>query len=452
MLHIARLYYTASLALGFGSLMWFVKTKQSQSRGDAVVASLLLFGASLINLRFGAMFVGILFVYLWLSVPKMNRLRWIAATLSTSALILAVLVYAVMSLKNPAAAQTNYSFVRQSMWPTGFVFAAGMHLFPLLYVVVSRMQDFNRWERALVVASGSYFGSLALCFAGHWTYYGDFLLGSDHTVLNRFSDLALIGGLLGFVLGWRIPFRFETDPFVSGDEGQKRNRSDAPSNSVEWFLIWALAFMVLGMSAFGQGWGQRFAPQRFLVLLGVPLSVVSAFALIRLRSSFPRSVRSYVVAMVMLGVTSVLVGSVVLLTPVGRSVSLLWSYRVDTITVADSKLIENIQSGVVLSAGRDADLVAMRTSARVIGGIGAMDLSDRPFDELERASSRFLFFGEDDVRRALIREWCIDTVYCPSGWTVSGFVASLRASPLFEEVATEGEGAIFRVNRAALDE
>ena len=74
------------------------------------------------------------------------------------------------------------------------------------------------------------------------------------------SDWALLALLPGVLLGWKwTPREHATDP-----------------PHLRWVAAWFLVLLAISVSATGQGWLLQFAPQRCLVLLGVPMALLAA--------------------------------------------------------------------------------------------------------------------------------------------------------------------------------
>ena len=247
------------------------------------------------------------------------------------------------------------------------------------------------------------------------------------------SDWALLGAAGGGIYG-----RSRRQVLASTDE------------SVAWVVPWLLVFTAIAVSAWGQGWFLRLTPQRLMLLLGLPLSILSATALQAWGRRRPYHARGYLATMILCGVASAIAGTLFFQGPLGRAAGKDPFARLhpEIMTPADAELLGHLTSGIVLAPQSFSDAIALRPGMRVLGGIGGTDLSDQMSTEIDPAVARF-FSGDPDIdRRAFLDEWCIDYVYCPDTWPVDAeVVAELRKDRRLETVAEKSRGVVFRVER-----
>jgi len=206
--------------------------------------------------------------------------------------------------------------------------------------------------------------------------------------------------------------------------------------------------VALAVSGFGQGWTMRFTPQRLMVFLGLPLSILSAQALDHLRSTRPRVVAGAWVALIGCGVVSIGVGALYFQGPLGRAPGegSFAGLHVERMSRADAGLIERMDSGIVLAPWVFSDVIALRPETRVLGGIGSTDLSDQMSVEIQPRVAAFFSLGmEPGARRSFLEEWCVDYVYCPDTWPLDGaIVEAIRGTPGLEIVGEESRAVVFR--------
>lgn len=442
-LHIPRLYYTVSLALGFGALTAFINGLGTGCRWHLVFAGLLLFGSAVVNIRFGAFAWSVAVMYLVCRVDLTARRQAALAVAMFVPVAAAAAVFAAMQWTRPVFTETALAIVRESIWPTGFLTAAIFYL-PLL-VVAGRaaIPALPRLPRGLAAGAVGYLVALIPLFLAYQFYYGSLWRGGDHAALARVSDFALVGGVVGLAAGWR---RKSDQPGLG----------TRPATGTEWFVLWALVFLAAGMSALGQGWGVRLVPQRFLAMLGVPLAVSAAVALRAWAAQRPVGTRVYAGAVVSAGLLSIAVGSAFFQAPVGRIPSdpTYAERHPELISPADAALLDKLEAGVVLAPPEIADAVAMRPGVRVLGGIGATDLSDAPSVDLDRLFGRFYAEHTTDHGTAhrLLDDWCVDYVLFPDtrrgGWPA--WHPDWRCDRL-DTTAAAGAGRLMRVNQRAAE-
>ena len=447
--HQPRLYYTASLALCFGSLIALIDSLRIRCKKQFAFAGLLLFGAALINIRLGAFTWIIALMYL-LSIHGISLQRIAKLSVLTFLPVLAAgLVFIAMQWARPIFTETALAIVRESIWPTGFLSAAVLFILPVCAAVWINVPTLPILPR---IAAGAAIGYLVVIFPlvfAYQIYHGTLWQAGDHTALARVSDFAVIGAVLGAILGWLRYPHDPGDPFVSGES--ESLSVDVREPGAEWFVLWALVFAGAGMSAFGQGWGVGFAPQRFMAMLGLPLAVSAAVGLRFLDSRAPWIAVACTSLIVACGLAAIFAGSLYFQAPLGRTPqSDLYSTRhPEIVTPEDHRLISALDPGIVLTVPELADAIAVRDGMRGIGGIVSGDLSD--------ASSLQLDTVYDTLCRVQLEQrlspdvtlesWCVDYVIRPHNSKLRSGLreVALDGDPRLTVERSEGSGAILRV-------
>jgi len=237
--------------------------------------------------------------------------------------------------------------------------------------------------------------------------------------------------VLGLVYGWvRRPVRREADEYG-------------------WVVLWLLAFLAASLSAFGQGWFLRFGPHRLQVLLWLPICMLSAVGLARLRERMPRVAGVLRGGLVVCGVSSVVVCVCFFQAPLGRQDARgpYPSFHSEVMSLSDAHVTAALGPGRVLAIPPASDAIVYTRGNQVVYGIGSFNLADQPYVAL-RAEVDGFFGGDttEEERLRVVREWCADYVYCSDTWpTATEVVDQLRATPWLEEVAGEGRATLFRV-------
>lgn len=435
-LHIPRLYYTASLALGFGFLSALINGLRIGCSRHLVFAGILLLGCAIINVRFGAFAWSIALIYL-LCRPELGGRQIASIVLSMFMVVAAAAgVLAVMQWSRPIFTETALAIVRESLWPSGFVSAAILFLPLFATACWNGVRTLPRLPRVLCGAGVGYLLILIPSVIAHHVYYGNFWRAGDQAALAVWSDVALLGAAAGAVYVW-LKLPRDVDP--------------ADGDAHEWFLVWGLAYMVVGMSAFGQGWGVGLAPQRFLAMLGVPLVVGAAAALAHLRNRSKSAANVYTGAIVACGLCSIIVGSLSFQGAVGRSPdTAAYAYRhPELITPEDAALLDELEPGrIVLTAPEFADAVAMRPGMRVIGGIGATDLSDESSLVLDNVYNKFFMklTGPDQEFDAFRDPFGVDYLLIPHNPVYRRPQTEERAlNDRLRLVSTAGDGKLYTI-------
>lgn len=432
-LHLPRLYYTLSLALCLGGLTAFIASVRISCRRHFGFAALLLFGGALVNPRFGAQawFVAGLYLFVASSLSFGGKVR-LAGALAAPVTLAGLASWSLMA-RNPEFLENTALLVRESAWPTALL-SAGLLQFPLVFVVGRKIwPQFTRNEAILGKICAGYLAVFAGLFIAYGAYHGTLFRAGDATAANRVSDFALLGAAAWLLLRWP-----KATPGATGDR------------TLIFILLWSLIFAVLSMSAFGQGWFIRLAPQRLMVFLGLPMAVLSAAAIQEIRKTMPRLAAGYASVIVACGTTSILVGALYFQGPLQRRPGEGPFARLhpEIISAADQSLLEQLGGlprGYVLAPEPMSDIVAVRTEMSVLGGAGSTDLSDVKSVKITPEINQFFSTNASDSdRRAFLDAWCIDYVYCSDTWPVpEAVVERLAATPDLRLIAAEGRGRLF---------
>jgi len=389
---LTRLYYTLPLALGFAGLTTCISAWRAPCRVRLAFAQLLLFACAFINARLGPSLGLIAVLYL-----AQHQWTWRKPFHVGVPLVLGVISAATVLRWHPAILANYVGSVRQQMWLTSYVSSS----FPLLLAAAPvALRDGVRLRGAFRILADGCFGYLAVYIALFFLYqgyYGTLLLGADHAAALRVSDPALLGFVLGALWGLRRP---------AGGEN--------PAHA--WIVVWAVLFSAVALSAFGNGWFLQFSPQRLMVFIGLPLSVIAAESLERLRAAMPNAARALVAIVVVCGVTSLLVATLVFQGPLGMQAGLASNIGMHTAYLRrdDAACLERLAGGTVAAPPPYNDILSVRDGVSVLGGYGSLALSDQTAN-LHTEVDRFFSTectAPDRVR--FLRRWCVSYVFLPS--------------------------------------
>lgn len=431
LLHLSRLYYTVSLALGLGGLTALIVAMQRGCNRHLAFANFLLFSGAIVHIRIGGFAWAIAIIYLMSTGDAPPKARGRAAIFVTLAMAAAFAFFLAISLASPVFMRNTGVLVRESMWIVPFISVALLYLLLVPRVICSRIRHL---PRPIFLASWGAVGYLALfvlLFAGYQIYFGNFLFTGESAATSAMSDWALLGAIAGVVYGTR-----------------QKLRPALPDDSAGWVVPWFLLFTAIALSGWGRGWFLELTPQRLMLFLGLPLSILSATAIQAWGRRRPRRAHAYVAVMLVCGIASVVVGTLFFQGPLGRvpGQGPFAHLHPEIMTPGDAALLDRLEPGTVLAPGSFSDVIALREGMSVLGGIGGTDLSDRMSTELDPRIARFFSTEPIESREAFVREWCIDYVYCPDTWPVdAGVVDALRSSPWLRTVAQESHGILFRV-------
>lgn len=429
-----RLYYTLPMAMGFAALTALVETDWCRCPGHLFFTCFLLFVSACINVRVAPLFWGVGAAYLLLGSHNDGRYRMTLAlwTLFTSAGGVAVALWFMG--RHPSYQGNVSSVARECALLLPLACATLYFWLPVAGGVRLGLAAMPRPLRCAMGALLGYLGLYAALYMGHQAWFGNWWRGGDMGAALLASDGALPGLIPGAIFGWRM--KAQPSP-------------DLPAH-LRWVLVWFLGLLVISISAAGGGWLLQFAPQRCLVLLGLPMALLAAAGL----RSLPRYVARVSLTLLLLGgIASQTVAALYFQGPVRRQPGegpfayLHYEYM----TVADEKLLAELPPGYVAvppwSPIAFGEIVAHHGEHQVLGGPGAMNLGDQAFGPLQEGVNYFFSIAATEAeRRKFVSTWCLDYIYCPDTCPLDESVlTALRNAPFLSLVAEEGRGAVFRV-------
>jgi len=216
--------------------------------------------------------------------------------------------------------------------------------------------------------------------------------------------------------------------------------------------MWLLLFFALSISAWGQGWFLKFTPDRFAIMIGVPLAILGAAAIERGVVRRPKLYRGLQCAIIVCGVLSIGVAWLVTYGPLGyRTLQDHYPWtRFAFMSQADADTLAALGEGVVLAPSDGAPIfgdIAVLRGNSTIYGIGIQDYARHEGPALRGVVAEFFHPDTPDAsRKTKAEEWCVRYVYCPNTDPVAPeTVAQLRACGWLTEVASNGEAVLFEV-------
>jgi hypothetical protein len=432
-----RLYYTFPLALCFGSILAVVHWFRNPSRKLMYIAAALLLLATFLNLRLGPIAWGVIMLALFTHRHFLLKQRLILAGWLTAAVGVSAAVTVWMLSWNPVYSETAITLIRRSMWFSPFISVAFFHVLLLPKMVLDHRSKMKRWDAVWFHAAWGYLLAFGGFYGLYLLYYGEIWRTADYSAAVRVSDPALLGALAGGIWGWRT------------GKSETESHLDAMHT---WILLWFGLFLVLAISAWGQGWFIQFGPQRVMLFLGPPLCLLTAHGLGSIGIKRPRFVNSYLGVMIGCGVISIGVSALAFQGPLGHdpNKSAFHEYHSEVMSEADEECLRELGPGRVMtptSLPSFGDIVSVRGNLALYG-LGAWDLSDRSALEISEAVDVFYSFETSDVDRfSIAEEWGIDWVYCPDTSPVDPWVLDdLKEAQWLEVVAESGRAVLFRRN------
>jgi hypothetical protein len=389
-----RLYYTLPLALGFAGLTSLIVSWRIRCPIHLIYSQVLLLLCALINARLGPPLALIALLYL----AQQRELRWKYAFHAAAPLAVGVLCATQIMKLNPTFTGNVYAVVQQQMWLTAFLSAASPLLLLAIPVMGRDAINLMRGFRAIVYGVLGYLVVYTLLFFFYQAYYGTLLTGADHAASVRVSDISLVGIIFGLL--WHA-----------------KRKSSGETSEHGWLIVWAALFIAVAISAFGQGWFLRFAPQRLMVFLGIPLSMLAAESLAGLENAQPRLARAAMMMVFAIGLPSLAVSTLVFQGPLGMRAGLASDIGMHAAYLrrADAECLEQLGPGVVAAPWPYNDILSLREGSKVIGGYGAVGLSDQGSGALDAEVKRFFALStSDEQRRGFLKAWCVAYVYLPS--------------------------------------
>lgn len=430
-----RLYYTLPMALGFAGLTALVETDRCRCAAHLTFACFLLFLASLINIRLAPMFWAVGVLYLMLGSAQAGRFRGAMAGATMGASALGALASLLILRGHPTYQENVASVARECALLLPLLYGCLFLLPPAVAALPDARRSLPRGARALADGLVAALVVYAALYLGHQIWFGNFWRGGDQAAAMAASTPALIA--LPVAAVWRAR------------RGDANARNDAPQWT-GWVALWLLGLTVVSLSAAFDGWLLQFAPQRGMVLMGVPLALLAAHGLGRMPRPVARAVLTLILAG---GGASLLVAGFYFQGPMSRTPGRgPFAYlHYEHMTEADGRLLQTLPPGTVLvppwSPIAFGEIVAHHGDHQVIGGPGAMNLGDQPFGPLQASVNRFFTSettGED--RQALVAQWCVDYLYCPDTCPVGEpLMEAFRGTPWLELIVEDGRGAVFRV-------
>ncbi|MBI1317986.1 MAG: hypothetical protein GC168_03420 [Candidatus Hydrogenedens sp.] len=413
-----RLYYTLPLALAL--LGWAMLADGSRVRSPyRWVPGVLLAAATLINFRVGPMVWAVALLPMLTGHAPRRAGTW---TLGMAAGLVCALLIAS---RNPSHVSSSMGITREAIGLAAWAGASGLLIPPAVIALWQNLRSSSGWTRYAAGAGTGYLFSFVALYAGYHVYYGNLFLPLDFAAAVAVSDVALLGLPLGVAAVHFLPRR-------DAEEG------DPPV----WLALWFLGFLGVGVSAWGQGWFLQFAPQRLLVLCGMPLAALAAYGLQGWRWR-----RAYFSVTLALGITSIaftwLLSHGPLFDTQARAL-LPWT-RFAYITKAEAEAISQLDEGVVLTPSLGAplygDVIAARTKCSVVYGNGTLDFSRENMTAVRRAVARFYSLDSTpDERLALLDAWRVRYVFCPALAPVAPEVVRVLQATLPLQVGYAQEG------------
>ena len=428
-----RSYYTVSIALCLVGFALFHRVIKSRSNWPAFLAGLPVLAGTFINLRIGTFTICVFFLYLLTlhGTSVSTRTRKAVAFLVPAAF--AWLVAWLFIGSSPTAAQNHFEVGDMNMWLSPFLSCVVLSLLIVPSELWRRANGMPPVARLLAMAAMGYLVAFAGLFIAYQVKWGNVLIARDGAVSVAISDWALLGACVGGL--WAL----------------KGPKASEARSSHDWIVLWTLGFLVVALSAWGNGWLLRFGPERLILMLYLPWSIVAAAALERLAENRPRRSQVLRASIVACGICSLLVSTFVFQSSVGRlpeKQPFQWTHA-EVMSAIDADVIDRFESDKrVLTTLPMADIVANRTKNAVVFGIGTFNMSDVPFTILERGVTRFFskVADGDAFRMAFVNRWQADYVYCPDTWPIDEeVIQQLRESPWLVEVEVQANAVLFEV-------
>ncbi|MFA6244911.1 MAG: hypothetical protein WC655_28465 [Candidatus Hydrogenedentales bacterium] len=435
-----RLYYTLPLAMGLFGLALLVRSACRKSLVCCIAGGVLIGAGAFFNARLAPLFLGTGVLYLWLGAGQQPVALRAKAGVALLLGVLAGGVPGVLATRlSPTFYSNAFSSVRDSLSLGAFV----LDTLPLLFVAaieVWRTRSHASTLGRVALASGAgYVVSYALLYAVYHTYFGTWLIVHDYGAPIAVSDWALLGAGAGAI--WALLRKSGPLPFESEGSGQA------------WIGVWFLAFLALAITAFGAGWFMRFTPSRIHCMLGLPLALLAAAGIQRLRERTRAGAHALATLIVTCGISTTLVSALCFMGPLGwKPGSSPFAYiHGELMTDADASVIAQLPPGRVLTeytpGPQVSDIISLRPGNCVVIGMGTMNMSDLNSAEMAEAVAAFFKAGApDDARRAFVRKWRVDYIFCSDTHVEDDAVEQeLRGTRWLRVVNEKGGATLFRV-------
>ncbi len=403
LLVMPRLYYTLPLALGCFSLNAGLRGLLPGRPYPLVVILPLLFFTTYLNARVGMLFflVHLCFFYSIRNRAAAARLSY--ATACGVVTILTLLLVQFQFQYNPSGAANVDILLRRCAWMSSLLSLLCWHFFSVPFALRRRIQRLPLLGKAAVWAALGYLFVFFFLYLAYQVYWGNLWGGGETAAAVAMSDWALLGGLAGLA-----GFYFRRHGSIS--------LCSHATQTMNGVVLWFLAFLAIAVSAWGQGALLRFMPERFLVLLGLPLAVLSAEGLARLRFRYPKCARMLFVSMLMCGVCSAAVATLCFQGPIGHAPgksAFSWVHS-ESVDAALIPVIDAVPTGAVVLAPATLPpllgdvIVHRRPGTRTL--LGQPSLEFGGVDMLAMSKAIQQFYAEDtpmEMRRAFLQDWCV---------------------------------------------
>ncbi len=435
-----RLYYTLALGCALSALAFLCRWARQGGTRWFLAAILLEGAATLINLRIGAMALGVALLFLMgqSHIPPSRRFR-AACGLTVSLLVPLAFVWALLQTF-PLFSQNVWTIVRGALWVSPFLTASCFHFCLVLGIVWSDLRTFPRLWRIAAGGLCGYLLAFGVVWTAHQAYYGVLLRSADSQAAIWASDPALLGALAGALLGGYLPRNPGTG-----------TRRDAHNQTEPWLVIWLLLYLAVAISAFGQGLFLRLTPQRAVIFIGLPLSILAAKQLQRLKPARPGLTRGLVAVMVSCGACSILVAALFFQGPLGYrsgTGSFAWVHM-EVMTQEDATCLGVLGDGRVLAPHQRPFFsdIATVNGNQSLGGQGAINYATESLPALTKEIAHF--FGPNttvEERETFARKKGLKWIYCPHVPPVDEETRrQLRKTEWLRETAQAGNAILFQV-------
>ena len=434
---MARLYYTLPLGLAVAALTALIQADRIRCAKKAAFSCLLLFAATFLNMRVGPMVWLVVLLYL-LSAATGKRTQRVRLALAVSAAVFfGVAASWILLRAHPSYRENVVDVTVAVMRIIPFLSATIFLWIAVAPRILPTIQSLPAALRMFANAAVGYLSVYLILYALYQAYWGNWLVGGDTSAAIAVSDASLLGVPLAIYAAhlWRRKSNLEGSP---------------PSPELQWTLLWMFLFLTMAVAALGHGTFLRFAPQRLMIFLGLPIAILAAEGLTHLPPLRRFALYTTIIAC---GITSTGVAALYFQGPLGRIPGQgPFAYlHYETMTENDASLLEQLPDGNIVvppwSPIAFGEIVALQPGKQVLGGPGAMNLGDQNFGTLQRAVNTFFDPNTPDkVRRSFAHEWQIDYVYCPDTCPIQPeTLAAFRATPWLKEAAWVGKGRIFLV-------
>lgn len=427
-----RLYYTLPLALALGALALLHDAAGGTRAARGAMGAALLGAAAWLNLRVGPAACGVALLML-AAAPGTARGRMALGAGAVAATAAGLVGAWWMASWNPAILE---GVAGGAAWFSPLVSA----LLPTLLLLAAFLPGWVAagpwWARALGGAALGYLALFLVLYLGWQVYFGTYLRSNDVTAAVRLSDWALPGALAG--LAW----------FVARPRPDRAD--DAPP---VWMTLWFLGIFAASFSAFGQGRFLALAPDRLVPMLGLPAATLAAAGIARVRARHPRVAAAALGGVIACGLAGMGVAWGLSHGPWGwdgLQRQFPWT-RYAYLTEHDAAVAAQVRPGVALSPALAApvpgDHLVQRPGVRIVYGNATLDYSGTVMPAVRVAVHAFFSPGTPpEQRAALLRDWCVEQVFCPDTDPLPDAVlAELRALPWLRERAASRSAVLFDV-------